>query len=207
MGTKSHPKTVRKQVTNRKLMPLILKADPPIQRCIASKLERVITPHSLRNTGIKEGTYIPRTYGSNYPVETFVIDNTIGDNPICDAASNVATAMVSELRVHAAANACELFVKTPVVLQTTLFSTRDSGVAAISIKVLRDLELFLETGSAGRRPGQGRRWATTPNEDRYLVLMARRHLNMNATFLQQHLRSATGTTRSDLRLSETGSMV
>ncbi|GFX90955.1 transposable element Tcb2 transposase [Trichonephila clavipes] len=54
---------------------------------------------------------------------------------------------------------------------------------------------FLETGSAGRRPGQGRRWATTPNEDR-LVLTARRHRNMNATRLQQHLRSATGTTVS-----------
>ncbi|GFT12872.1 transposable element Tcb2 transposase [Trichonephila clavipes] len=53
---------------------------------------------------------------------------------------------------------------------------------------------FLETGSAGRRPGQGCRWATTPNEDRYLVLTARRHRNMNATLLQQHLRSATGTT-------------
>ncbi|GFW01248.1 transposable element Tcb2 transposase [Trichonephila clavipes] len=38
--------------------------------------------------------------------------------------------------------------------------------------------------------------ATTPNEDRYLVLMARRHRNMNATLLQQHLRSATGTTVS-----------
>ncbi|GFV57691.1 transposable element Tcb2 transposase [Trichonephila clavipes] len=55
---------------------------------------------------------------------------------------------------------------------------------------------FLETGSAGRRPGQGRRRATTPNEDRYLVLRARRHQNMNATLLQQHLRSATGTTVS-----------
>ncbi|GFX12534.1 transposable element Tcb2 transposase [Trichonephila clavipes] len=44
--------------------------------------------------------------------------------------------------------------------------------------------------------GQGRRWATTPNEDRYLVLTARRHRNMNATLLQQHLRSATGTTVS-----------
>ncbi|GFX25975.1 transposable element Tcb2 transposase [Trichonephila clavipes] len=54
----------------------------------------------------------------------------------------------------------------------------------------------LETGSAGRRPGQGRRWATTPNEDRYLMLTARRHRNMNATLLQQHLRSATGTTVS-----------
>ncbi|GFS96448.1 transposable element Tcb2 transposase [Trichonephila clavipes] len=55
---------------------------------------------------------------------------------------------------------------------------------------------FLETGSAGRRPGQGRRRATTPNEDRYLVLTARRHRNMNATLLQQHLRSATDTTVS-----------
>ncbi|GFV59286.1 transposable element Tcb2 transposase [Trichonephila clavipes] len=55
---------------------------------------------------------------------------------------------------------------------------------------------FLETGSAGRRPGQGRRRATTPNEDRYLVLTAWKHRNMNATLLQQHLRSATGTTVS-----------
>ncbi|GFY16169.1 transposable element Tcb2 transposase [Trichonephila clavipes] len=55
---------------------------------------------------------------------------------------------------------------------------------------------FLETESAGRRPGQGRRRATTPNEDRYLVLTARRHQNMNATLLHQHLRSATGTTVS-----------
>ncbi|GFV00680.1 transposable element Tcb2 transposase [Trichonephila clavipes] len=60
----------------------------------------------------------------------------------------------------------------------------------------RDLESFLETGSAGRRLGQDRRRATTPNEDRYLVLTARRHRNKNATLLQQHLRSATGTTVS-----------
>ncbi|GFX19362.1 transposable element Tcb2 transposase [Trichonephila clavipes] len=54
---------------------------------------------------------------------------------------------------------------------------------------------FLETGSVGRRPGQGRRRATTP-KDRYLVLTARRHRNMNATLLQQHFCSATGTTFS-----------
>ncbi|GFV24391.1 HTH_Tnp_Tc3_2 domain-containing protein [Trichonephila clavipes] len=62
--------------------------------------------------------------------------------------------------------------------------------------ISRILNRFLETGNAGRRPGQGRRQATTPNEDRYLVLTARRHQNMNATLLQQHLRSATGTTVS-----------
>ncbi|GFX68247.1 transposable element Tcb2 transposase [Trichonephila clavipes] len=55
---------------------------------------------------------------------------------------------------------------------------------------------FLETGSAGRRPGQGRRRATTPIEDRYLVLTARRHRNKNAIYLQQHFRSFTGTTIS-----------
>ncbi|GFW45147.1 transposable element Tcb2 transposase [Trichonephila clavipes] len=55
---------------------------------------------------------------------------------------------------------------------------------------------FLETGSAGPRTGRGHRQATTPNEDRYLVLTARRHRNMNATLLQQHLHSATGTTVS-----------
>ncbi|GFV01994.1 transposable element Tcb2 transposase [Trichonephila clavipes] len=53
----------------------------------------------------------------------------------------------------------------------------------------------IETGHC-RRPRQGRRRATTPNEDRYLVLTARRHQNMNATLLQQHLHSATGTTVS-----------
>ncbi|GFU21071.1 transposable element Tcb2 transposase [Trichonephila clavipes] len=62
--------------------------------------------------------------------------------------------------------------------------------------IFRIWNRFLETRSAGRRPGQGRRRTTTPNEDRYLVLMARKHRNMNATLLQQHLRSATGTTVS-----------
>ncbi|GFV84337.1 transposable element Tcb2 transposase [Trichonephila clavipes] len=55
---------------------------------------------------------------------------------------------------------------------------------------------FLETGNAGRKPGQGRTRVTTPNEDRYLVFTARTHRNMNATLLQQHLGSATGTTVS-----------
>ncbi|GFX82411.1 transposable element Tcb2 transposase [Trichonephila clavipes] len=56
--------------------------------------------------------------------------------------------------------------------------------------------VVVRTGSAGRRPGQGHRRATTPYEDLYLVLTAGRHRNMNATPLQQHLRSATGTTVS-----------
>ncbi|GFS63812.1 transposable element Tcb2 transposase [Trichonephila clavipes] len=61
----------------------------------------------------------------------------------------------------------------------------------------QDLEPFFgDWKRAGRRPGQGRRRATTPNEDRYLVLTARRHRNKNAIHLQQHLHSATGTTVS-----------
>ncbi|GFS95915.1 HTH_Tnp_Tc3_2 domain-containing protein [Nephila pilipes] len=56
---------------------------------------------------------------------------------------------------------------------------------------------FLETGSAG----QSQRHTTAPNEERYLTLTARRHRNMNATLLQQHLHLASGTTIS----TETGS--
>ncbi|GFV11218.1 transposable element Tcb2 transposase [Trichonephila clavipes] len=67
---------------------------------------------------------------------------------------------------------------------------------AVSSFIYTSPTAIIKTGSAGRKPGQGRRRATTLNEDRYLVLTARRHRNMNATLLQQHLRSATGTTVS-----------
>ncbi|GFV41150.1 transposable element Tcb2 transposase [Trichonephila clavipes] len=70
------------------------------------------------------------------------------------------------------------------------------GIGVSQSVISRIWNRFLETGSAGRRPGQGRRRATTPNEDRYLKLTARRHRNMNDTLLQPHLRSATGTTVS-----------
>ncbi|GFS86641.1 transposable element Tcb2 transposase [Trichonephila clavipes] len=78
--------------------------------------------------------------------------------------------------------------------QTQAEVSQDIGVSQRVIS--RIWNRFLETESAGRRPGQGRRRATTPKEDRYLVLMARRHRNRNATLLQQHLRSATGNTVS-----------
>ncbi|GFX13575.1 putative DD41D transposase [Trichonephila clavipes] len=48
----------------------------------------------------------------------FVVDHTIEDSPVCDAAPRVAEVMVSELRVHATANVVEPFVQT-LVLQTT----------------------------------------------------------------------------------------
>ncbi|GFW28463.1 hypothetical protein TNCV_4641281 [Trichonephila clavipes] len=46
----------------------------------------------------------------------FIVDHTIEDAPVCDPASRVAATMVSELRVHAAANVVELFVQTLIVL-------------------------------------------------------------------------------------------
>ncbi|GFW11947.1 transposable element Tcb2 transposase [Trichonephila clavipes] len=70
------------------------------------------------------------------------------------------------------------------------------AIGVLQSVISRIWNRFLETGSAGGTPGQGCRRATTPNEDRYLVLTARRHQNMNATLLQQHLCSATGTTVS-----------
>ncbi|GFV68280.1 transposable element Tcb2 transposase [Trichonephila clavipes] len=78
--------------------------------------------------------------------------------------------------------------------QTQAEVAQDIGVSQSVIS--RIWNRFLETGNAGRKPGQGRRRATTPNEGRYLVLTTRRLRNMNATLLQQHLRSATGTTVS-----------
>ncbi|GFX66978.1 transposable element Tcb2 transposase [Trichonephila clavipes] len=77
--------------------------------------------------------------------------------------------------------------------------TQDEVAQAIGVSqsvISRIWNRFLETGSAGQRAGQGRRRATTPNEDSYLVLTARKHRNMNATLLQQYLRSATGNTAS-----------
>ncbi|GFS86210.1 transposable element Tcb2 transposase [Trichonephila clavipes] len=60
----------------------------------------------------------------------------------------------------------------------------------------QDLEPFFGNWKCRPKPGRGRRRATMPKEDRYLVLTAQRHRNRNATLLQQHLRSATGTTVS-----------
>ncbi|GFU58652.1 transposable element Tcb2 transposase [Trichonephila clavipes] len=83
-------------------------------------------------------------------------------------------------------------MKTRLIGIQRLLCFDEYDVSAKSFNRLRSLE----SCCAGRRQGQGRRRATTPNEDRYLVLTAWRHRNLNATLLQQHLRSATGTTVS-----------
>ncbi|GFW89873.1 hypothetical protein TNCV_2425301 [Trichonephila clavipes] len=56
----------------------------------------------------------------------FVVDPTNEDAPAGDAASRVAAALVSELRVHAATNVVELYVQTLFVLRTT--PLLDSGL-------------------------------------------------------------------------------
>ncbi|GFY05294.1 hypothetical protein TNCV_2207401 [Trichonephila clavipes] len=46
----------------------------------------------------------------------FVVDHTIEDIPICDAASRITAAKFSEQRVHASANVVEQFVQILVIL-------------------------------------------------------------------------------------------
>ncbi|GFX21599.1 hypothetical protein TNCV_1400131 [Trichonephila clavipes] len=52
-------------------------------------------------------------------VPRFILDHTIEDAPVCDATSRVAAAIVSQLRVNAAANMVELFMQILVTLLTT----------------------------------------------------------------------------------------
>lgn len=58
--------------------------------------------------------------------------------------------------------------------------------------VSRVIERFRDTGSHGRRPGQGRNRITTPIEDRFLRLSALRQRFVTARTLQTQLRDATG---------------
>ncbi|GFT93701.1 hypothetical protein TNCV_499781 [Trichonephila clavipes] len=67
--------------------------------------------------------------------QKFVVDHTIEDAPVCDAASKVAASMVSELRVHTIANVVELFVQKLVVLQTS--QILDSGLVMRQHQPLR----------------------------------------------------------------------
>ena len=67
---------------------------------------------------------------------------------------------------------------------------------------------FQNSGTVSRRSGQGRPRATTANEDRYLVLSAKRQRTSTATQLSRDLAAATGTSVSRKtvarRLHETG---
>ncbi|GFX55310.1 hypothetical protein TNCV_3968641 [Trichonephila clavipes] len=56
----------------------------------------------------------------------FVVDRTIEDAPISDAESRLASAIVSELRVHAAENIVELFVQNLLSCKLPQFLTQGS---------------------------------------------------------------------------------
>ncbi|GFU86032.1 transposable element Tcb2 transposase [Trichonephila clavipes] len=84
----------------------------------------------------------------------------------------------------------------PQLALTVPVLTQQVQLARNSIPSAPDLEPFFEDWKCRPKPGQGRRRAITPNEDRYSVLTSRRHRNMNVTLLQKHLHSATGTTVS-----------
>ncbi|GFX05598.1 hypothetical protein TNCV_3435021 [Trichonephila clavipes] len=64
-----------------------------------------------------------------------IVDHTIGDALVCDAASSVAVVTVFELRVYATANVFELFVQTLANDPNSGLRTR--YVAAWSIKSMR----------------------------------------------------------------------
>ncbi|GFW74708.1 transposable element Tcb2 transposase [Trichonephila clavipes] len=129
------------------------------------------------------------------------VDDTRAGTPSPNYHTTPTGEQCNKLLIHGLENPLRLFASCPIGRRFMhyLAIEADKLVTLTSLVKMRtsqqkDLEPFLETESAGRRPGQGRRRATTPNEDRFLVLTARRQRNMNATLLQQHLRSATGNT-------------
>ncbi|PRD24681.1 UNVERIFIED_CONTAM: Centrosomal protein [Trichonephila clavipes] len=56
---------------------------------------------------------------SRHLCSRFIVDCTIKDAPVCDAASRVAATRVCEMKVHAATDIFKMFVQTLVVLQMT----------------------------------------------------------------------------------------
>ncbi|GFX99220.1 hypothetical protein TNCV_2494011 [Trichonephila clavipes] len=86
-------------------------------------------------TGIETLRSTDVTNSTPYRQARFVVDHTFEDAPVCDAASRVAEAMVSKLRVHAAANVVKLFVQTLAVLQTLVIL--DSGLVVLKHDPLR----------------------------------------------------------------------
>ncbi|GFW57145.1 hypothetical protein TNCV_540621 [Trichonephila clavipes] len=92
--------------------------------------------HGCNRLDAVNRTWIPLKKGRlTIPALRFIIYHSSEDASVYDATSKAAAAMVSKLKVHAAANVFELLVQTLVVLQTTPLEAPD--VAVRSIKALR----------------------------------------------------------------------
>lgn len=68
---------------------------------------------------------------------------------------------------------------------------RELGVTPSIVSTL--WSQFQNSGTGSRRPGQGRPRATTPRENQYLLLTAKRQRTSTATQLSRDLAAATGT--------------
>lgn len=77
---------------------------------------------------------------------------------------------------------------------------RDLGVPRNVVSTL--WKQFTETGTVVRRPGQGRKMASTAAEDRYLRLLAKRDRSATATQLSRNLYNATGTSISRITVTQ-----
>ncbi|GFX60713.1 hypothetical protein TNCV_4976891 [Trichonephila clavipes] len=87
--------------------------------CMLTKcVHQYAAKHGYDHFDIVDRTWIHLKNDVSPLVPQVHVDHTIEDAPVCDEASRVAVAMVSELRVHTAANVVELFVQI-LVLKTT----------------------------------------------------------------------------------------
>ncbi|GFY00122.1 hypothetical protein TNCV_1342201 [Trichonephila clavipes] len=85
---------------------------------------------------------------TNQSLGKFVVNHTIQDAPVCDAVIKIAAAIVSELRVRAAANVIVLFMFPHLLLcKRTQFLTQVSG----SIKAMQVTCLSFRLLVIGRR--------------------------------------------------------
>ena len=94
------------------------------------------------------------------------------------------------------------------MLECGFSQRRVANICGVSQSVIsRAWNRFQTYGSATQRHAGGRQRATTPREDRFLVVQARRHPFVNATTLRNELRNAVGvnistqTVRNRLRQS------
>ena len=79
------------------------------------------------------------------------------------------------------------------MLECVSSQRRVANIFGVSQSVIsRAWNRFQTSGSATQRHDGGRQRATTPRQDRFLVVQARRHPFVDATTLRNELRNAVG---------------